>query len=120
MRKSVFVGLVIFGLILVGCEGKPPPAGLKAPTDASNKEAAKQNDEGVSHLAQRHFDTAEGFFKKAVNADPNLAEAHFNLALSLHLQSKHTDATPHFKKAKSLAPDNSKITGNQLLIQHLR
>jgi Tfp pilus assembly protein PilF len=130
-KQMVFLGLIFLGLILLNCSEQPKkkgePAkssasqmGLKALQGAANKEAASKNDEGVSHLVQRHWDTAAGFFKEAIEADPNLAEAHFNLALSLHKTGKHGDATQHFKKAKELASGNSKIVNNKILKDHVK
>ena len=130
-KQMVFLGLIFLGLILLNCSEQPKkkgePAkssasqmGLKALQGAANKEAASKNDEGVSHLVQRHWDTAAGFFKEAIEADPNLAEAHFNLALSLHKTGKHGDATQHFKKAKELASGNSKIINNKILKDHVK
>ncbi len=136
MKKlSIFFVMCALSLILVSCGEKSKDKGetdkstakssasqmgLKAPADAANKEAASKNDEGISHLVQKHWDTAAGFFKEAIEADPNLAEAHFNLALSLHKMGKHGDATKHFKKAKELASGNSKIVDNEILKDHLK
>jgi len=136
MKKlSIFLVMFALALILVSCgekskdkggTGKSKAAssasqmGLKAPKDAANKDAASKNDEGISHLVQRHWDTAAGFFKEAIEADPNLAEAHFNLALSLHKTGKHGDASEHFKKAKELASGNSKIVDNKILKDHVK
>lgn len=94
--------------------------GLKASKDAISKEAASKNDEGVSHLVQKHWDTAAGFFKEAIAVDPSFAEAHFNLALCLDQTGKHGDATQHFKKAKQLASGNSKIVDNKILKDHVK
>ncbi|HJP19432.1 MAG TPA: tetratricopeptide repeat protein [Nitrospinota bacterium] len=136
MKKlSILFAIFALGFILVSCGEKSKDKkgtdkstakssasqmGLKAPADAANKEAASKNDEGMSHLVQRHWDTAAGFFKEAIEADPNLAEAHFNLALSLHKTGKHGDASKHFKKAKELASGNSKIVDNKILKDHVK
>lgn len=94
--------------------------GLKAPEDTANKKATSKNDEGISHFVQSHWDTAAGFFKEAIVADPNLAEAHFNLALSLHQAGKHGDDSKHFKKAQELASGNSKIVDNKIFKDHVK
>ncbi|HEX5549911.1 MAG TPA: tetratricopeptide repeat protein [Nitrospira sp.] len=77
------------------------------------------NDDGVSHYKQGHWDVASDWFKKAVKADPNLAEAHYNLALSLDKMGKHEDATASFKKAAELAPTNPAIKDSPILKKHL-
>jgi Tfp pilus assembly protein PilF len=77
------------------------------------------NDEGVGHYKQGHWDVASDWFKKAVKADPNLAEAHYNLALSLDKMGKHEDATASFKKAADLAPTNPAIKDSTILKKHV-
>jgi Flp pilus assembly protein TadD len=77
------------------------------------------NDEGVSHYKQGHWDVATDSFKKAVKADPNLAEAHYNLALALDKMGKHDEATAAFKKAIELAPTNPAIKDSTILKKHV-
>jgi tetratricopeptide (TPR) repeat protein len=92
---------------------------LKAPKDAPIKDAARKNDEGVSHLVQEHWDISNKFFHEAIQADPNLAVAHFNLGLSLDALGQHPEATEHFRKANELAPDEPGIADNEILKKHL-
>lgn len=132
MKKlNVFLGIIVLGITLISCSENPKDEertteisasqmGLKASKDAISKEAASKNDEGVSHLVQKHWDTAAGFFKEAIAVDPSFAEAHFNLALCLDKTGKHGDATQHFKKAKQLASGNSKIVDNKILKDHVK
>jgi Tfp pilus assembly protein PilF len=77
------------------------------------------NDEGVGHYKQGHWDVASEGFKKAIKADSNLAEAHYNLALSLDKMGKHEDATTSFKKAAELAPTNPAIKDSAILKKHI-
>ena len=51
--------------------------------------------------------------------DGKLAEAHYNLALSLDKLGKHEEATTHFKKAAELAPKNPKIVDSPILKKHI-
>lgn len=116
--------VVCFLISCYGGGGGPPtsPAinmALNAPRDFSNKDAAMQNDEGVSHLQQGHWDVSTEHFRKSIATASNLAEAHFNLALALNEMEKHDEATQEFKKAKELAPNNSKIAENEILKKHL-
>ena len=98
---------------------EPTPAGvdtvLMAPVSSPGRVA---NDEGISHAQQGHWDVAEGHFRKAVEADPKLAEAQFNLGLTLDKLSKHDEAKIAFKKAAELAPGNSTITESPTLKKH--
>ena len=77
------------------------------------------NDEGVGHYKQGHWDVSEGHFRKAVKADPNLAEAHYNLGLALDKMGKHDEATTEFKKAAELAPANPAIKDSAILKKHI-
>jgi len=107
-----------------GGSGGPPksPAvgmALEAPSGSANREAAMKNDEGLGHLKQEHWETSAGYFQDAIKLDPNLAEAHFNLALAYDEMGKHGEASDQFKKAKELAPNNPKIVDNDILKKHL-
>lgn len=129
MRKSLaFLSVIVWGLFIVSCYQQPgkgpqksPAVGmvLNAPSEASNRDAANKNDEGVSHLKQEHWDISAGHFRKAIAADPNLAEAHFNLGLALDAMGDHPGATEHFRTARDLAPGNTKIVENEVLKKHL-
>lgn len=126
-----FFSLILFGGLIgmvVSCyqqPGKGPqkaPAvemALKAPKDGPNKIAAMKNDEGLSHLIQEHWDKSNEFFLEALEADPNLAVAHFNLGLSLDELGQHPEASEHFRKANELAPEDPRISDNEILKKHL-
>lgn len=111
-------------------ENAPPPA-TEPPSMEGTAEAngalmvaaevpgAAENNEGVNHYQQQHWDKAQEHFAKAVEANANLAEAHYNLALALDKLEKHPEATDHFKKALELAPDNPMIAGSKILQAHV-
>jgi tetratricopeptide (TPR) repeat protein len=96
----------------------PPPEedALMAPVGL---EGATENEEGVSHYRQGHWDVSAEHFGKAVAANPELAEAHYNLALALDKMGNHGEATNHFKRALALAPANPKIAGSKILQDHV-
>jgi len=128
MKKNLFLG-ILAACFLISCYGGPGGGGaskspavnmaLNSPADFPNKDAASQNDEGVGHLQQGHWDVSADHFQKAIAAAPNLAEAHFNLGLALDEMGKHPEATAEFKKAKELAPNNPKIAENEIVKKHL-
>jgi len=88
---------------------------LMAPVASPGRTA---NDEGVTHAQQGHWDVAEGHFRKAVEADPKLGEAQFNLGLALDKLSKHDEAKAAFMKAVELAPNDIRITESEILKKH--
>jgi Tfp pilus assembly protein PilF len=123
---SLELSLVLAGLIaLIACDsGKPAGTATTPGTDTALMSPASSpgravNDEGVGHYKQGHWDVASEGFKKAIKADANLAEAHYNLALSLDKMGKHEDATAAFKKAAELAPTNPAIKDSAILKKHL-
>ena len=82
-------------------------------------EGGPENNEGVGHYKEGHWDTAEKHFRKALETNPDLPEAHYNLALTLDKQNKHMDATNHFEAALDLDPDNPKIRDSEILQDHV-
>jgi Flp pilus assembly protein TadD len=96
--------------------GKTAPA-LKA---ASGSKAEAQIKEGIDHYDQGHFDVALKHFTAAEKADPQSAEAHYNVALALDKTGDHKGATEHFKKAQELGKNNPEIQNSAILKGHLK
>ena len=92
-----------------------------APALAAPQESpgAVPNSIGMRHYRNRAYGSAEEHFQKAIDADAKLAEAHYNLGLSLDQLGLHKDATDEFKKALEFAPDNPKIADSTILKKHL-
>lgn len=122
-------GLLLIGLlILSSCSAESGPRlekspigemAITAPEGYGNKTAAARNQDGIDHLLREHWRKAEADFGRALEADPNLAAAHFNLALSLDQQEKRAEAARHFKKAVELVPDDPRFRGNEILKKYL-
>ena len=109
-----FIALVSFG-IGTALAGGPP-----ALMTAADSKAHAANSEGIEHYNQEHWDVALGHFQKAVGADPNSAEAHYNLALALDKTDKHKEAAMEFKKAQDLGKDNPDIQNSKILLGHVK
>ncbi len=80
---------------------------------------AEENAEGVNHYQQGHWDVAQEHFNKALAANPDLPEAHYNLALALDKLGNHGEATNHFKTALDLAPEDPGIRDSGILKAHV-
>ena len=89
-----------------------------ATTPGSSATASQHNSEGIAHYEMGHWSVARDHFASPIEADPNLAESHFNLALALHILNLHSEAATHFEKAAELAPDNSAITQSSAYKDH--
>ncbi|OQW34734.1 MAG: hypothetical protein A4E19_17600 [Nitrospira sp. SG-bin1] len=103
------IGFAILTSLLTlpcACASINPP--LPAPP-GSHVIAARHNDDGIVHYEMGHWSIAKDHFMSALEADPNLAEAHFNLGLALNKLNLQSEATAHFKKAAELAPANNAI-----------
>lgn len=65
--------------------------------------------EGMEHYEMGHWDVAKKHFAAGEQADPQSAEAHYDLALVLDKTGDHTGATAHFQKAHDLGKSNAAI-----------
>ncbi len=86
---------------------------------AAGAPGAGDNAEGINHYQQEHWDVAQEHFDKALAANADLPEAHYNLALSLDKLGNHGGATEHFKMALNLAPEDPRIKDSQILKAHV-
>ena len=80
---------------------------------------AQENDEGVTHFQQEHWDVAREHFMKALAINPDLPEGQYNLALALDKLGNHGEATNHFKTALNLAPEDPRIKDSGILKAHV-
>ena len=137
--------LFIVGLILSGCDSgqygestptepksestlmlttEPPAAGAPSTMEGAllataGSAGAKENDEGVTHFKQEHWDVAQEHFTKALAINPDLPEGQYNLALALDKLGNHGEATKHFKMALNLAPEDPRIKDSGILKAHV-
>ena len=76
----------------------------------ANPEKAKKKylESGVSYVDKKQYDAAAIQFKKALQVDPNYAEAHYQLALTYLRQGKGRDGYLELRQAVKLDPNNMK------------
>jgi tetratricopeptide (TPR) repeat protein len=66
--------------------------------------AVAYNNRGVSYMKALRLLEAEADFQQALSLDPNLAEAHFNLAILYAYKGYPDKAAQHFERAVTLQP----------------
>tara|TARA_B100000315_G_C14583215_1_gene591595 strand:- start:1379 stop:1843 length:465 start_codon:yes stop_codon:yes gene_type:complete len=106
-----FGRLILMGVILLGigaCSSSPKPSPLSAPAEAIPA-AASHNQDGLQLFADGKIDLAGNAFKAALTEDPDMAEAHYNLALTLFSSGYRDEAEQHFLEAANLAPGHKII-----------
>lgn len=106
-----WMAIVLLTGMLTACAASrpaPPSQVLAAPATTSEK-AAPYMAEGARYFLARDWSRASQAFQQAVAAQPELAEAHYNLAVSLDHEEKTAEAKKHYFLAASLAPGNKII-----------
>ena len=121
MKRLLGFAVIAISLAFVGGQawaqmGKAAPA---LNTSAGSK-AESHNKEGIEHYNQGHWDVALKHFTEAAKADPDSAEAHYNVALALDKSGDHKSATEHFKTAFDLGKNNPEIQNSGILKAHLK
>ena len=104
--------LLIAGILLAawvpaafGAGSAPVPE--STPKPAKTVDAAAIYNEGVALMHEKRYQEAVADFQKAVQAKPDFAEAHNNLAFCLRQEgpAKFREALEHYDKAIQLKPD---------------
>jgi hypothetical protein len=110
------VRLVILGmsfLIFVGSLGcashEPAPWTVLDPPPDTTTQVQAFFTEGNRLFHEGRWEGARQKYQSAVQAQPDLAEAHYNLALAMDHMGYQAEAKPHFIKAANLAPGNKVI-----------
>ena len=105
----ILLAIVLCALAL-GCSSKSGAVRNVLPAPSGTKpEAAAQVEKGNTLFASRDFAGAEQAFRQAIVADAALAEAHYNLALTLDRTGQKDEARKHYIEAANLAPGNKVI-----------
>lgn len=107
MNRLLWVAL---GLVLAGCssQSKAVLHPLRAPAGTSPAVAA-QLEQGNKQFVAQDWAGAKAAYQQSIAAEPTLAEAHYNLGLTLDQLGDKTDAKKHYFEAANLAPGNKVI-----------
>jgi len=94
----------------IGCAGprKAEVRPLHAPAGTSAA-VSQQLEQGNRLLAQEDWAGARQVYLDTIQADQSLAEAHYNLALTLEKLGEKAEARKHYVAAANLAPGNKVI-----------
>lgn len=118
MRHGMIQALIISGFLATvsGCATKTGPLAVLPTTSPT---AAQHNLNGIKLYNDGNWEAARGHFVAAVQDDPQLPEAHFNLGLTEHKLGHHDQAKEHFEIAGELAPSNQEIVESSIYRNHL-
>lgn len=108
--RVMMVGWCVVVVVNLGCASKKsiPITTLDPPPNA-NSEVQAMFMEGSRLFKEGRWEAARQQFQSAVQQQPNLAEAHYNLALSMDRMGDRAGAKPHFIEAANLAPGHKVI-----------
>src|SRR5262245_43994627 len=88
--------MVVFCVFALGCSNQSTKVKNVLPAPMGTKpEAAAQLEKGNALFMSREYAGAEQAFRQAIVADANLAEAHYNLALTLDRTGQTEEARKH-------------------------
>ena len=108
-RKPWWTGVLFGAAVLLFSSGAATDESdpLPAPKGTPQERAVRVFNEGVRLLRDKHYAAAQEQFEQALALDEALAEAHNNLAFSLHRQwTYHFERAPqHYNRAIELKPD---------------
>ena len=117
LKTRIRIFILWTGIIVAA--GCATPSGPLATLPMTSPVASTYNLEGIKLFNHGQWEEARVEFERAVQADSNLAEAHFNLALSLHKLGRHDEARREFKIAGELAPMSKQIVEASVYRNHL-
>ncbi len=116
--RGGILGCVLIGVVVLGaCTSTPKPVKqptLNAPLNA-NSTARSAVTEGNQLFATGRWEPAKAQYEKALQAQDTVAEAHYNLALTLDRMGKREEARTHYMEAANLAPGHQVIWNSPVL-----
>ena len=107
----VWMGFFLVVLVIGGCAGtsQTPEDHPLPPPEQATPLAAQLILEGNQRFAEHRWTAARGKYEEAIQAQPKVAEAHYNLGLTLYRKGPVAAARPHFIEAANLAPGHPVI-----------
>ena len=108
--------LLLCGLVFIGAcssTGKAKDMVLDAP-GGSNPEALMAVQSGNQAFAAGQWSVAKQQYEKALQVQENLAEAHYNLALTLDRLGQRRQAEAHYTEAANFAPGHPVIWNSRI------
>ena len=113
---SVKIGCLICSLVFIAAcssTGKVRVAALNAPS-GSKPEAASAVKAGNQAFAAGQWAAAKQHYEKAIGVQKTLAEAHYNLALTLDRLGQSKQAEAHYTEAANYAPGHQVIWNSRI------
>lgn len=110
----------VWPILLIGCLGDPAPPPqltLNAPIGV-NSSAATALNEGNQRFAEGRWGAAKTLYEQAIQAQPDLAEAHYNLGLVYERLGDRQQARNYYIEAANLAPGHKTIWDSPPLKRH--
>ena len=113
---SVKIGCLICSLVFIGAcssTAKVRYTALNAP-GGSNPAAASAVKAGNEAFAAGQWAVAKQQYEKAIGVQETLAEAHYNLALTLDRWGQRKQAEAHYTQAANFAPGHQVIWNSRI------
>ncbi|GJL58838.1 MAG: hypothetical protein NPIRA03_16950 [Nitrospirales bacterium] len=106
-----YVVSMIVVVLLVSCGGvtQSPQDDPLPPPENATPLVAQLIIEGNRLFTEHRWTAAIGKYEEAIQAQPKLAEAHYNLGMALYKKGPVSGARPHFIEAADLAPGHPVI-----------
>ncbi|GJL53027.1 MAG: hypothetical protein NPIRA02_01590 [Nitrospirales bacterium] len=110
---AILIGTAfLFAVLVAGGCASPSSSTKEAPLpppEHANSLAAQLIIKGNQLFAEHQWTAAIGIYEEAIQAQPELAEAHYNLGVVLYRKGPVAAARPHFIEAANLAPGHPVI-----------
>ncbi len=106
-RRILWAG--VFAVLAVGCAGPVHKEQTLRPPAGAEPAARKAMVQGNRFSGAHQLEAAKKEYEAAIKIQPSLAEAHYNLALTLEQLGNPKEARHHYLEAANLAPGHKVI-----------